>query len=51
MEFLDDSTLPAGLRLKWKARPEWDQWAHHTEGCYVLRTNVNDWTPEELWRT
>ena len=22
-----------------------------SEGCYILRTNVTDWTPEELWRT
>jgi hypothetical protein len=21
-----------------------------SEGCYVLRSNVTDWTPEELWR-
>jgi len=31
-------------------RPEWDDWSRHSEGCYVLRTNVPDWTPEELWR-
>ncbi len=43
--------LPAGLRLQWSARPEWDEWARHSEGCYVLRTNLKDWTPEELWRT
>ena len=43
--------LPAGLRLEWSARPEWDEWARHSEGCYVLRTNLKDWTPEELWRT
>ena len=23
----------------------------HSEGCYVLRTNVTDWTPEALWQT
>jgi transposase len=44
-------SLPARLRLQWSARPEWDDWARHSEGCYVLRTNVLDWTPEELWRT
>ena len=22
-----------------------------SEGCYVLRTNVSDWTPEALWQT
>ena len=43
--------LPAGLRLEWSARPEWDQWAIHSEGCYVLRTNLQNWTSEELWRT
>ena len=48
---VDDHTAPAGLRLTWTARPEWDEWAHQTQGCYVLRTNVHEWTPEELWRT
>lgn len=51
VEFVDDDTVPAGLRLRWDARPEWDEWARHTEGCYILRTNVNDWSPEQLWRT
>jgi transposase len=32
-------------------RPEWDDWAALSEGCYVLRTNVNDWTAETLWQT
>src|SRR2546425_1281229 len=40
-----------GVRLAWTARPEWDDWARWSEGCYVLRTNVADWTPEDLWRT
>ncbi len=43
--------LPAGLRLEWSARPEWDEWAIHSEGCYVLRTNLQNWTSEDLWRT
>ena len=34
-----------------RARSEWDDWARHSEGCYVLRTNITDWSPEELWRT
>jgi len=46
-----DDTTPAGLRLVWKARPEWDDWAQHSEGAYVLRTNVHEWSQEELWRT
>jgi transposase len=46
-----DSLRPAGVRLKWSARPEWDDWARHSEGCYVLRTNIRDWSVEQLWRT
>lgn len=51
IEFVPDATRPAGVCLAWHAQPEWDDWARWSEGCYVLRTNVTDWTPEELWRT
>jgi transposase len=51
IEFVADPSLPAGLRLVWAARPEWDDWARWSEGCYVLRSNIPDWSPEELWRT
>ena len=51
IEFVPDPTRPAGVRLEWTARPEWDDWARWSEGCYVLRTNVTDWSPDELWRT
>jgi hypothetical protein len=46
-----DLTVPAGLRLTWIARAAWDDWARWSEGCYVLRTNIADWTPEALWQT
>ena len=45
-----DSSCASGLRLEWSERPEWDEWARHSEGCYVLRTNVRDFSPEELWK-
>jgi len=45
-----DSTRASGLRLEWFGRPEWEDWARHSEGCYVLRTNVRDFSPEELWK-
>jgi transposase len=32
-------------------QPEWDDWAQHSEGTYILRTNVHEWSEEELWRT
>ncbi len=51
IELIDDPTRPAGLRLLWSVRPEWDEWAAHSEGCYVLRTNITDWDAQTLWRT
>jgi transposase len=47
----NDLTRDSGLRLQWSAKPEWDAWASHSEGTYILRTNVRDWSSEELWRT
>ena len=51
IEFVPDTTVTAGVRLEWSVRADWDDWARWSEGCYVLRTNVADWTPEDLWRT
>lgn len=51
IELEPDPVRPAGVRLRWAARPEWDDWARHSEGCYVLRTNIRDWSVEQLWRT
>jgi transposase len=51
IRLVDDPATAAGLRLEWSARSEWDDWSRHSEGCYVLRTNLRDWTSEALWRT
>ena len=51
IRLVDDQILPAGLRLEWSRRTEWDDWSRHSEGCYVLRTNLRDWSSEALWRT
>ena len=48
---VDDAERASRLRLVWSVHPEWDEWARYSEGTYILRTNVSDWTPEELWRT
>lgn len=48
---VDELEHGSGLRLVWSAKPEWDDWAQHSEGAYVLRTNVHEWSEEELWRT
>jgi Transposase DDE domain len=46
-----DPSVAAGVRLTWTVRPEWEDWARWSEGCYVLRSNIRDWSPEDLWRT
>ena len=48
IDVLDNPSRDSGLRLTWKAKPEWDRWATHSEGTYVLRTNIHDWSEEDL---
>jgi transposase len=42
---------PAGISLTWQEREEWSDWAELTEGAYILRTNIRDWSAEDLWYT
>jgi transposase len=51
VHIIENKDAPAKLRLQWSERTDWDEWAQHSEGCYLLRTNVHDWTPDDLWRT
>jgi transposase len=51
IELRDEPALGARLRLRWAVRPEWDARAQQHEGCYILRTNVRDWTAETMWKT
>jgi transposase len=50
VELVTDPGRSCGLRLEWSVKEEWDQWARLSEGCYLLRTNVQEFTPEELWK-
>jgi len=40
-----------GAQLKWRKIEGVRDWAALSAGCYLLRTNVLDWTDEELWKT
>ena len=44
-----ESRDDGGAKLTWTKDDSHRQWATLTDGCYVLRSNVRDWTPEELW--
>ena len=37
-------------QLRWTKMESWREWTRRSEGCYLLRSNVTDWTPEQLWR-
>jgi transposase len=47
---LPAADCPAGLRLHVEHDPAFDDWAAVSEGAYVLRTNITDWSDEQLWR-
>jgi transposase len=51
---LFEVTVEAGVdgraQLQWKKLERWREWARISEGCYLLRSNVTDWSGEELWR-
>lgn len=51
VNLINDSTRPAGINLEWSKNHQWSEWSKHSEGCYVLRTNITGWSPEDLWRT
>jgi transposase len=44
----DDSA--AGFSLRVRLNAEFDRWAALSEGAYVLRSNITDWTDEKLWK-
>ena len=50
--FETDVVQIAGGRAKliWRKVAAWRDWAELSEGCYLLRTNVIDWSGEELWK-
>lgn len=39
-----------GLQVTWSKCRDWRRWSELSEGCYLLRSNVNDWSGQELWR-
>jgi transposase len=38
------------LRVTWKRNRRWSDWAALSEGCYLLRTNLNETDPATLWK-
>jgi transposase len=38
------------LRVTWTHNRRWNDWAAVSEGCYLLRTNLNETDPAILWK-
>jgi hypothetical protein len=43
-------TSDGRTKLVWRKVESWRNWAALSEGCYLLRTNINDWSGEDLWQ-
>ena len=41
----------SGVRVEWRHDEAEQALKAQSHGCYALRTNVHDWTPEEVWKT
>ncbi len=48
---LAEDSCPAGVQLHWRRLGQWQDWASLSEGTYILRTNILEWSDEELWNT
>lgn len=51
IEVEDVADRPSGLRLCFIENAAWTASSSALEGCYLLRTNVSEWSQAELWRT
>ena len=43
-------TDDGAARIEWSKIKATRDWATLSSGCYLLRTNVRDWSDEELWK-
>ena len=50
IDVVDDDSKPSRLRLCWKEGDDWAEWHDVTEGSYILRSNITDWSAEDLWK-
>lgn len=41
---------PKFAKIQWNRIKEVNDWHELSDGCYLLRSNVRDWSEEELWK-
>jgi transposase len=47
---LEPDPCPAGFRLRVGLNDAFDDWDALSEGAYVLRSNIDDWSDQQLWK-
>src|SRR6202048_3930929 len=47
---LEPDACPAGFRLHAAPNAAFDDWAALSEGAYLLRSNIADWSDQQLWK-
>jgi transposase len=47
---LEPDSCPAGFRLRVTYNTAFDDCAALSEGAYLLRSNITDWTDQQLWK-
>jgi len=47
---LEPDDCPAGFRLDVVYNDTFDDWAALSEGAYLLRSNITDWSDKQLWK-
>ena len=45
-----EKTEDGNARIQWKKIEAIRDWAELSDGCYLLRTNVTDWSDADLWK-
>ena len=47
---LEPEDRQAGLRLRVAYNASFDDWATLSQGAYLLRSNISDWSDQQLWK-
>ncbi len=47
---LEPDGCPAGFRLHVDHDASFDDWSALSEGAYLLRSNISDWSDQQLWK-
>jgi transposase len=47
---LEPDSCPAGFHVLVAHNASFDDWAELSEGAYLLRSNIDDWSDQQLWK-